>query len=171
MIKIKFNKEMVKFIVVFAASLAVLYFVSIQFESYIPIFNMRSTAQVLYFSLKAIGINATLENYQIIFSNFSVDIIRQCTGIFEVIAIISCIVAFPAAVKKKIIGVSLAIPLIYFFNMARLIFLSLLGIYSSSMFEIAHEYLLQLTFLAVVVFYWLFWIDKVVKKNVPSIEA
>jgi len=169
MVKIKFNKEVAKFIAVFAASLAVLYFASIQFESYIPIFNMQSTAQVLYFSLKTIGINARLENYQVIFSNFSVDIIRQCTGIFEVIAIISCILAFPAAVKKKIIGVSLAIPLIYLFNMARLIFLSVLGIYSTTLFEIAHEYLLQMTFLAVVVFYWIFWIDKVVNKNVFKI--
>lgn len=163
--KFKINTEAAKFVFLFIVSLSIFYFISINFESYIPFFNMRSTNQVLFFILKAIGINAKAGEYNIVFSNFSIDIIRQCTGIFEVMAIVSCILAFPSSIKKKIIGISLAVPLIYFFNMGRLIFLSLLGINYPFLFEAVHDYVLQLSFVFLVVFFWIFWINKVVKNE------
>lgn len=163
--KIKFNLEVAKFIFFFILSLSIFYFLSIRFEQFIPFFNMQSTTQVLSSFLTVIGINNTAGTYQIAFSNFAIEIVRQCTGIFEVIAITSCILAFPSPIKKKIIGISLAIPTIYFFNMGRLIFLSFLGIYYPSMFETIHDYLLQITFVFLVVFFWIFWINKVVKNE------
>jgi archaeosortase B (VPXXXP-CTERM-specific) len=165
MFKLKFDLEAAKFIFFFIISLSVFYFLSIRFEEFIPFFNMQSTAQVLFFFLKSVGINATIESYQIIFSNFSIEIVRQCTGIFEVIAIASCILAFPSSIKKKIIGISLALPIIYFFNMGRLIFLSVLGMNYPSVFEAVHDYLLQITFVFLVIFFWIFWVNKVVKSG------
>jgi hypothetical protein len=49
--------------------------------------------------------------------------------------------------------------------MARLIFLSILGIYYPFAFDAIHDYLLQLTFVFLVVFFWVFWINKVVKSG------
>jgi len=164
-IRIKIDLEVARFILIFITSLSIFYFASIQFESLIPFFNMDSTAQTLFFLLKSIGINASIDAGQITFSNFSIEIVRQCTGIFEVMAITSCILAFPSTAKKKLIGLSLAIPTIYFFNMARLIFLSILGIYYPFAFDAIHDYLLQLTFVFLVVFFWIFWINKVVKSG------
>jgi archaeosortase B (VPXXXP-CTERM-specific) len=115
--------------------------------------------------LRAIGINGSIDTYQIAFSNFSIEIIRQCTGIFEVIAITSCILAYPSTIKKKAVGISLAIPTIYFFNIGRLMFLSILGIYYPLVFEAVHDYLLQLTFVFLVIFFWMLWINKVVKSE------
>ena len=161
----KVNPAILKFIVFFITSLSIFYFISIQFESYIPLFSMQSTAKALHLLLNLVGIKNNLNAYSINFSNFSIEIVRQCTGIFEVMAVISCILAFPSSIKKKIIGISLAIPIIYFFNMGRLIFLSILGIYYPSMFETIHDYILQLTFVFLVIFFWMFWIEKVVKNE------
>ncbi|MBS3052037.1 MAG: archaeosortase/exosortase family protein [Candidatus Aenigmarchaeota archaeon] len=163
--RIKINSETAKFILIFIGSLSVFYFISIQFESFIPLFNMLSTTKTLFYFLKTIGINADISENQIIFPNFSIEVIRQCTGIFEVIAIISCILGFPSSIKKKIIGIFMAVPIIYFFNMGRLIFLSIIGVYYQPLFEIIHEYLLQVTFVFFVIFFWVFWIDKVVKNG------
>jgi len=163
-IKLKVNTAILKFIVFFIISLSTFYFISIQFESYIPLFTMQTTAEALHLFLNLIGIKNNLDAYNIIFSNFSINIIRQCTGIFEIITISSCILAFPSSIKKKIIGIFLAVPIIYFFNIGRLILLSIIGIYNPSIFEAVHDYLLQLTFVFLVVFYWIFWINKVVKK-------
>lgn len=162
--KIKLNKQVAKFVFLFIALLSIFYFLSISSEQFIPFFNMQSTTQVLSFFLNLIGVKNSASVNQVIFSDFSIGIIRQCTGIFEIITISSCILAFPSSIKKKIIGISLAVPIIYFFNMARLILLSIIGIYNPSVFEVVHDYLLQLTFVFLVVFYWIFWINKVVKK-------
>ena len=161
----KINPEVAKFISLFLISLSVFYFISIRFESSIPFFSMKSTTEVLYSLLKAIGINVSAGEYNIIFPSFSLEIIRQCTGIFEVITIVSCILAFPSSVKKKIVGITLAVPIIYLFNMGRLVFLSVLGIYYLFLFSAVHEYLLQLTFVFLVVFFWIFWTKRVVKNE------
>jgi len=164
-IKLKVNTTILKFIVFFIISLSIFYFISIQFESYIPLFSMQSTAKALHLLLNLMGIKNNLDTYNIIFSNFSITIVRQCTGIFEVMALTACMIAYPASKEKKFAGIVFAIPVIYIFNMFRLVFLSVLGIYYPSIFEAVHDYLLQLTFIFLVVFFWIFWINKVVKSE------
>jgi archaeosortase B (VPXXXP-CTERM-specific) len=161
--KIRINKKVLSFILTFMTLLAIFYFVSIEFEGYIPIFSMRHTAEVLHFLLNSAGMQNNLDKYNITFSNFSLTIVRQCTGIFELMAVISCILAFPSPVKKKLVGIAMALPIIYGFNMARLIFLSALGINYPSVFEVVHDYILQLSFVFLVVFFWIYWINRVVK--------
>jgi len=112
-----------------------------------------------------VGIKNNLDAYSINFSNFSITIVRQCTGIFEVMALTACMLAYPASKEKKFAGIVFAIPVIYIFNMLRLVFLSILGIYYPSVFEAIHDYLLQLTFVFLVIFFWIFWIEKVVKTD------
>jgi len=159
------NKNIVKFIMLFLGLLAVFYFLSIKFETSIPVFSMEHTARALNFFLKTVGINGEINGNQISFQKFSVIVVRQCTGIFEIIAIISCILAYPSSVKKKIIGISLAVPTIYIFNMIRLVVLTAVGVRYPKIFEIAHEYILQLTFVFLVIFFWIFWINRVVKNE------
>jgi archaeosortase B (VPXXXP-CTERM-specific) len=164
-IKLKVNPVILKFIVFFIISLSIFYLISIQFESYIPLFSMQSTAKTLHFLLNLLGIKNNLDAYSINFSNFSIEVVRQCTGIFEVMALTACMLAYPAPKEKKFAGIVFAIPVIYVFNMFRLILLSILGIYYPSVFEAVHDYLLQLTFVFLVIFFWMFWINKVVKKE------
>ena len=164
-IKLKVNPAILKFVVFFITSLSIFYFISIQFESYIPLFSMQSTAKTLHLLLNLAGMKNNLNAYSINFSNFSITIVRQCTGIFEAMALTACMLAYPASKEKKFAGIVFAIPVIYIFNMLRLVFLSILGIYYPSVFEAIHDYLLQLTFVFLVVFFWIFWIDKVVKSD------
>lgn len=163
--KIKINPKVAKFISLFIIFLSTFYFLSIAFENYIPLFNMRSISATLSTILKYIGIPSSLKGNVLVFNNFSIEIVRQCTGIFEVMALSACILAYPASKEKKFAGIVFVIPMIYIFNMLRLIFLSILGIYYPYLFEAVHDYILQLTFVFLVVFFWIFWINKVVKEQ------
>jgi archaeosortase B (VPXXXP-CTERM-specific) len=138
---------------------------SVVFERFIPAFNMLATAQALFLILKFLGLGSSLNGNSIIFSNFALKIIRQCTGIFEVIALASCIIAYPTPLKTKLYGLAAGVPLIYAFNIARLILLAFLGIYSPAVFTAVHEYLLQLTFAFFVIFFFLFWIGKATRND------
>lgn len=126
---------------------------------------MQTTAKALHLLLNLMGIKNNLDAYSINFSNFSIEIVRQCTGIFEVMTLTACILAYPASKEKKFAGIVFAIPVIYIFNMFRLVFLSILGIYYPSIFEAVHDYLLQLSFVFLVIFFWILWIEKVVKSG------
>jgi archaeosortase B (VPXXXP-CTERM-specific) len=161
--KIKIDVGIVKFLFLFITSITTFYFISVTFEPLIPLFNEKSTANILFIILKNLGIESTLKNNTINFQNFSVIVIDQCTGIFELISLFSCILAYPVKLKSKFIGILAIIPLIYSLNMTRLLFLSFLGIYSSSLFNIFHKYVFQVTFVSIVIIIWTIWID-VVKK-------
>jgi archaeosortase B (VPXXXP-CTERM-specific) len=160
---IRSNAKAARFVLLFLSFLGILYFLSIYFEQYIPLFGMEQTAKVLHYILGTVGIKSTLIGSNVAFSTFSMEIVRQCTGIFEVIVLASCILAFPTGLTKKVSGIVFAIPIVYFFNLGRLLLLSLIGLYSFRLFEIAHDYLLQITFVLLVVFFWMFWIERVVK--------
>ena len=162
-LKPKINPKAARFVLIFISTLAVLYFLSVQFESYIPLFNMQSTAQVLNYFLKLMGMGGRRSYNQIIFTDFTIQIVRQCTGIFEVMTLAACIIAFPSTKEQKFTGVMMALPTIYFLNMARLILLTALGIYHPAIFDAVHDYLLQLTFVFLVIFFWIFWINKIAK--------
>jgi archaeosortase B (VPXXXP-CTERM-specific) len=164
-IKIKFDEKSFKFLLLLSVSLLLFYVASVFFESFIPVFNMLATAQTLFLILKFLGLSSSLNGTSIIFSNFGLEIIRQCTGVFEVIALASCIIAYPTALKTKLYGLAAGIPFIYTFNMGRLILLAFVGVYSPSVFTAIHEYLLQLTFAFFVIFFFLFWIGKATRND------
>jgi archaeosortase B (VPXXXP-CTERM-specific) len=162
-INIPLDKNKLKFILVFFVTLAILYYSSVFLEDQIPIFNMVSTSRTLNGFLQMLNFDTTREGNMIHFEKFSFHIIRQCTGVFEIIAIASCIIAFPSKIYDKVLGILLAIPIIYFFNLGRLLFLSYLGLYYPTFFDVGHDYLLQLSFIILVILYWMFWIDQVSK--------
>jgi archaeosortase B (VPXXXP-CTERM-specific) len=166
-LKLKISPDKLKFIAKFAVFISIFYFLSIQFESYIPLFSMRNTALVLSSTLNMMGIKSVLKGDVLTFSGFTIQIVRQCTGIFEVIALSAVILAYPLSKEKKpkekkLAGIMMALAVIYFFNLFRLVLLSLIGIHYPSLFEAVHEYLFQVTFVFLVIFLWLVWLRKVV---------
>lgn len=165
----KINKQLLRFLVIFGFVLGVLYILTIQFESYVPIFNMSATSATLVELLNLFGLQASINSSGVSISNFALEIVRQCTGLFEVITLIAAVSAYPASLMNKMKGLAIGIPLIYIFNIVRLISLAYVGIFSFSLLEIIHDYVLQITFFSFVVFIWFFWINNVVRKDVSKI--
>jgi archaeosortase B (VPXXXP-CTERM-specific) len=164
----KVNMLLLRFLAIFGFLLGVLYVLTIQFEPYVPIFNIATTSATLVELLKLFGLQASLNSNGVSISNFVFDIVRQCTGLFEVITLIAAIFAYPSSLKNKMKGIAIGLPLIYIFNIVRLVSLAYVGIYSFSLLEIVHDYILQITFFSFVVSIWFYWINNVVRKNVEE---
>jgi archaeosortase B (VPXXXP-CTERM-specific) len=94
---------------------------------------------------------------------FSVEIIGECTGIFEALIFTAAVVAFPTRWRKKWIGLLLGIPLIYGFNVLRILMLLVVGRYQPSMFHFFHIYFWQATLILMITSLWLLWIYMVVR--------
>jgi archaeosortase B (VPXXXP-CTERM-specific) len=169
---LKINKQLVTFLVTFGLLLSIFYALTIQFESYVPIFNMQMTSATLVQVLQFFGLKATLSANEVDLQNFVLAVVRQCTGLFEVITLLACVLAFPTNWKNKLMGIGMGLPLIYAANIVRLVFLAYLGVYYFPVFEVVHDYILQLTFFSSVIFIWFAWIDKVVRvrKNADAAQ-
>jgi archaeosortase B (VPXXXP-CTERM-specific) len=171
-LSLKINRQLLIFIAEFSILLSVFYILTIQFESYVPIFNMQTTSATLVQILQFFGLKATLNANQVSLQSFVLEVVRQCTGLFEVITLLACVLAFPTSLRNKLLGAAMGLPLIYVANILRLVFLAYLGVYNFPIFEVVHDYILQLTFFSFVIFIWFAWIDRVVRvrKNADAVQ-
>jgi archaeosortase B (VPXXXP-CTERM-specific) len=120
------------------------------------------TAYVEYAILRLFSADVRLVDRVVTFQGFPVKIIEECTGIYEVIIFVAAVLAFPTRWRKRAVGFALGIPLIYLFNVLRILLLILVGRFHPESFEFMHLYFWQATMIAMITAVWLLWIVKVV---------
>ena len=123
------------------------------------------TADIEYHALRLFTSAATLEGNVVYLDGFAVRIIEECTGVFEVIIFVAAVLAFPTTWAKKAIGLGMGIPLLYLFNVVRILVLMFVGRYQPSIFEFMHIYFWQATLILMITSVWLLWIFKVVRHD------
>jgi len=125
----------------------------------------RATAWLEWAALSLFSDKATLDGNLVHFGHFAVRIIEECTGIFEVIIFVAAVLAFPTTWQKRAIGLGMGIPLLYLFNVVRILVLILVGRYQPQFFEFMHIYFWQATLILMITSVWLLWIFKVVRDD------
>lgn len=96
---------------------------------------------------------------------FSVEIIEECTGIFEMLIFLAALLSYPATWKSKGIGFLLGIPALYSFNVVRIVFLTVVGVYYRDLFDFMHLYFWQATLILMITSVWVLWILLVVSRE------
>ena len=102
---------------------------------------------------------------------FSVEIIDECTGVLEMVIFLAAVVAFPTTWRKKLIGAALGVPLIYLFNVIRIIVLLFAGAYSNALFDFLHLYFWQGTLIIIIAAAWIGWLYFVVFRETKRTVA
>ena len=125
----------------------------------------RGTAQLAYLVLTAFTEKAIINGNLVHMDGFAVRIIEECTGIFEVIIFVAAVLAFPTSWAKRMVGLAMGIPMLYVFNVVRILVLILVGRYQPDVFEFMHIYFWQATLILMITSVWLLWIFKVVRDD------
>jgi archaeosortase B (VPXXXP-CTERM-specific) len=123
----------------------------------------RATATAEYHFFRLFSDAVILRETMVVFSGFSVQIIEECTGLYEVLIFSAAVLAFPTTLVKKGIGIGLGAPILYGVNVLRIAFLMLVGQYYPSSFDFMHLYFWQATLILMITSVWLLWIFKVVR--------
>ena len=91
-----------------------------------------------------------------------------CNGINVVVLLWSAILAYPASLKWRLLGVTTGLAAIQFLNLFRLISLFYLGQYNHAIFEFAHEYLWELLIIIDGIVVFNLWIRQASKTSVRA---
>ena len=126
---------------------------------------MTFTAEVECWILAIFADRVMCVENMVTFQGFPVRIIVECTGIYEVLIFGAAVLAFPTRWSKRWIGLLLGFPLLYVFNIVRIIVLILVGKYWASIFDFMHIYFWQATLILMITSVWLLWIFKVVRDD------
>ncbi len=98
----------------------------------------------------------------ITYQGFSVRIIDECTGLFEMVIYLVAVGAVATSYRRKLLGVVIGLPIIYLFNVIRIWVLLLAGAWSYEVFDFLHLYLWQATLILIIGTVWISWLYLVV---------
>ena len=124
-----------------------------------------ATARIEYALLSLVSDAVTIDGNLVSFGGFAVRIIEECTGAFEAIIFLAAVLAFPTTWRKRAIGLALGVPILYVFNLLRILVLLVVGRYWPATFEFMHLYFWQATLILMITSVWLLWIFKVVRRG------
>lgn len=127
-----------------------------------------ATARIAHGLASALSSDAAIQGKQVWLGGFSVRIIEECTGIFEALIFVAAVLAYPTSVARKAIGIGLGVPLLYAFNLLRILVLLAVGRGRPGLFEFMHLYFWQATLILMITSVWLLWIFAVVRHERPG---
>lgn len=156
------NSDLFKVASLFLLIVSLFSVLYIIFRDHISFIN-SSTASVLALLLNMLGVDAMTNGSIVRLDGLWMEIVDECTGIYEILVYTAAVLAFPTSIKKKAVGIAFGIPLLVLLNMTRLICLAFVGIYRAESFEFVHLYLWQVTLILLIVIVLSIWIYKVVK--------
>jgi len=123
---------------------------------------MAVTADITGLFLKLSGLAVRISGRVVSLPNFSVEVVGECTGLYEMLIFLAAMIAYPSAWKKKLLGVVLGIPFLYLVNIVRMIFITVVGNWSPKTFNFLHLYFWQVAMILIIVSAWVLWIEYVV---------
>jgi archaeosortase B (VPXXXP-CTERM-specific) len=130
-----------------------------------------TTAALEYAILSLVSDEASRNGNLVYLGPFAVRIIEECTGVFEALIFLAAVLAYPTSWPRRAIGIALGVPILYVFNVARILVLIWVGRHQPQLFEFMHLYFWQATLILMITSVWLLWIFKVVRHGEPAASA
>jgi exosortase H (IPTLxxWG-CTERM-specific) len=96
---------------------------------------------------------------------FAVEIKNNCNAIYEAGLFAAAVWAYPAPLRAKALGTVIGVSLLYLVNLVRVISLLAIGVFARGWFDVAHLYVWQALFFAVVAACWFGWILRLPSKT------
>ena len=133
---------------------------------------LKTTAWIAYFLLDVFLDGVKQRGRTLTYDGFSVEVITECTGLFEAVIFVSMVLAYKARWSERGIGIVLGVFAIYFVNIIRIGFLLLVGRYAFRFFDFAHIYFWQSLLIVFITGIWIGWIYYFVRDETdPPLHA
>ena len=111
-------------------------------------------------ALNLFGEGATVRGQILSSPRFSVAIYNGCNGLEAILIFASGVLAFPAAPRRKVIGLLLGFLAIQIANIVRVVSLFYVGIFRPEWFSAAHIFIWQSIIILLSVVLWLVWVNR-----------
>ncbi len=118
----------------------------------------EGTATSVYYLMRPFSDLMSHRGQLVSFDGFAVSIIIECVGLLEMLIYSACVLAFPAPLGRRLLGVVLGCAAIFVFNLMRIATLLVVGRYWSDYFDFFHVYFWQATLIAMIVSVLYGWI-------------
>ncbi|MHC5004765.1 MAG: exosortase H [Planctomycetota bacterium] len=139
-------------LVVYYSVTALAWFQQDVFPAYLR-WNAAVSARLLAWA----GEGATANDTVVLSQRYALEIKRGCDAIEPAALLAAAIIAFPAAWRRRAIGLAIGIPALLGLNFVRIISLYYTGIHAPDAFEVVHVEVWQPLFIAAALLLWVGW--------------
>jgi exosortase family protein XrtM len=130
--------------------------------------NLQVDAWLANGCLRLFGQHTQLVSDVVIQSpHFTMGIRRGCDGVEPSWLLCSAMLAFPASLRKKLLGVALAVVFLQLLNLVRILTLYWIGVNLPSLFNSAHLELWPTIFILVIIVFFLRWKETSLVQDPP----
>jgi len=157
---------LVKFFVVLIAAYLLIAWNPVNDRVIVPFTEMIATWSGAI--LNGIGQDVTVTGTVIRSSRFAVNINNGCNGVEAMLILLACIVAFPASLKARAIGLLLGALVVQILNAIRIVTLYLLGAYYPRVFDLFHTAVWQVVIILAAIGFFLIWSARVAPARVAN---
>jgi exosortase H (IPTLxxWG-CTERM-specific) len=123
-------------------------------------------AKSMSVALRTMGSSVAYAGTEVAAKGFSATIVPACAGLEIMAMFVAVVLAFPASVRHKALGVGLGLVAVHTINVARLVVLFLIGIHFRYGFDQAHYYYAQGFLLLATVGVWALWVSRLPRYEV-----
>jgi len=124
----------------------------------------RSSGALLSLIGQDVNVNGTMIRGE----RFAVNINNGCNGVEAMLILLASIVAFPATMRARAIGLILGAIAVQILNAIRIITLYLLGAYQPRLFDLFHTAVWQIVIILAAIGFFLAWSARVAPNHNPS---
>ena len=118
--------------------------------------------------LQMMGEEVRVAGTMITSSRFGVNINNGCNGVEAMLILLASIVAFPASMKARVVGLFLGAIVVQILNFIRIITLYLLGAYQPRLFDLFHTAVWQIVIILAAIGFFLVWSARVAPARVAN---
>lgn len=124
----------------------------------------RVLAEASYFIMQATDVSVDLRVNILTnpLNGFSVAVENDCNGIEATIILVSAILAYPASVKRKALGLLIGVSVIQVINVVRIVTLFHVGQWSTPVFDLTHKYIWPALIIMAALLMFVLWTRKTV---------
>ena len=115
-----------------------------------------STAQVL----NVLGASVSAKGTVVGSSSFAYTVVAECTAIGPIILFIGAVIAYPAALRSKAVGIVMGVVFLSVVNLVRLVSLFYIGSAFPQYLPMAHFLVWQAAIIIFAILFWLFWVER-----------
>ena len=118
--------------------------------------------------LNAMGEHVSVHGTAVSSARFGVNINNGCNGVEAMLILLASIVAFPASMKARAVGLLLGALAVQLLNFIRIISLYLLGAYHPKLFDLFHTAVWQVVIILAAIGFFLVWSARVAPNRLAS---
>ena len=119
------------------------------------------TADWTSYGLDLLGTSTTVDGTILSSDSFAVNIVAECTAIGPLVLFIGAVIAYPASLRNKALGILLGLVVLSLVNLVRIMSLFLIGSAYPRYLGVAHLLVWQTAIILIAIVLWLLWVERI----------